>query len=98
MLLTRKKTGKCKGWLAYNGHPTRDWISQDDQSGPSILNDNLKLTCAIDAYEMRYVMSMDIPKAYVQMDIPNQKKGKRIVMKIRVQPVDWLIEVDSLSY
>ena len=51
MLLTRKRSGKVKGRLAYNGKPTRDWISKEDKSSPTVTNESLMLTCAIDAYE-----------------------------------------------
>ena len=51
MLLTRKRSGKVKGRLAYNGKPTRDWISKEDKSSPTVSNESLMLTCAIDAFE-----------------------------------------------
>ena len=56
------------------------------------------LTCAIDAYQKRDIMSLDIPNAYIQADVPVQKVGERIVMKIRGDLVDWLCEIDPASY
>ena len=51
MLLTRKQSGGVKGRLAYNGKRTRDWISKEDKSLPTVSNESIMITCAIDAYE-----------------------------------------------
>ena len=51
MLLARKKSGVIKGRLVYNGKGTRCWISKEDKSSPTVLNESLLLTCAVDAYE-----------------------------------------------
>ena len=65
MLLTRKKSGDVKGRLVYNGKGTRSWISREDKSRPIVLNKSLMLTCAIDAFQKRNIMSLDIPSAYI---------------------------------
>ena len=83
MLLTRKKSGDVKGRLVYNGKGTRSWVSREDKSSPTVLNESLMLTCAVDAYEMRDVMTLDIPNAYIQAEVPKMKRGERIVMKVR---------------
>ena len=93
MLLTRKKSGDVKGRLAYNGKPTREWIQDEDKSSPTVLTESLFVTCAIDAYEGRNLMSMDIPNAFIQVSIPEREKGDRIIMKIRGRLVDWLVEI-----
>ena len=36
MVLTRKKSGKTKGQLAYNGKYTGNWITKEDKSSPSV--------------------------------------------------------------
>ena len=51
MLLTRKKSGDIKGRLVYNGKGTRSWISREDKSSPTVLNESLMLTCAVDAFQ-----------------------------------------------
>ena len=98
MLLTRKKTGDCKGRLAYNGKPTRLWLGNEDKSSPTVLCESIMITCAVDAYERRKTMSMDIPNAYIQTDVPIQEKGERIIMKVRGKLVDWLVELDPATY
>ena len=98
MLLTRKKTGDVKGRLAFNGAPTRNWITSEDKSSPTVLNESLKLTCTVDAYQNRDVMSMDVPNAYLHATLPEKEIGERVVMKIRGKLVDWLVEIDPLAY
>ena len=51
MLLTRKCNGKVKGRLAYNGKRTRDWISKEDKSSPTVSNKSLMITCSIDSFQ-----------------------------------------------
>ena len=87
-----------KGRLAFNGAPTRNWITSEDKSSPTVLNESLKLTCAVDAYENRDVMSMDVPNAYLHATLPQKEIGERVVMKIRGKLVDWLVEIDPLAY
>ena len=98
MLLTRKKSGDVKGRLAYNGKPTRMWIRDEEKASPTVLTESLFSTCAIDAYESRDIMCLDIPNAFIQAGIPKREKGDRIVMKIRGQLVEWLVELDPETY
>ena len=56
------------------------------------------LTCAVDAHELRDIMTINIPNAYIQVCVPEEKKGERTIMKIRGQLVDWLCEIDPVSY
>ena len=77
MLLARKKSGDVKGRLVYNGKGTRSWISREDKSSPTVLNESLMLTCAVDAFERRDIMSLDIPNAYIQVEVPKMIKGER---------------------
>ena len=98
MLLTRKRSGKVKGRLVYNGKPTRDWISKEDKSSPTVANDALMITCAIDTFEKWDIMSLDVPNAFIQTDAPIKKIGERVVMKIRGRLVDWLVEMAPNAY
>ena len=98
MLLTRKKSGDIKGRLLYNGKGTRIWISREDKSNPTVLNESSMLTCAIDTFEQRNIMTLNIPNTYIQAEVPPQKKGEGIVMKIRGKLVDWLCQVDLTAY
>ena len=65
MLITRKKSGEVKSRLAYNGKPTQGWIEDEDKASPTVLTESLFVTCAIDSYEERDVMIIDIPNAFI---------------------------------
>ena len=43
-------------------------------------------------------MCLDIPNAFIQAGIPKREKGDRIVIKIRGQLVEWLVELDPETY
>ena len=73
-------------------------MSREDKSSPTCFTESILLTCGIDAYEKRDVMSMDIPNAFVQTDMPQKKVGERIIMKVRGMLVEWLVELDPLRY
>ena len=98
MLLTQKSTGIPKGRLAYNRKKTREWISREDKSSPTVHTESLMLTCAVDAHEGRDVMSLDVPNAYIQAELPVAKRGERVVMKIRGKLVDWLVQLAPDAY
>ena len=98
MLLTRKKSGDVKGRLAYNGKRTRDWISKEDKSLPTVSNESIMIICAIDGYEKRNVITLDIPNAFIQTKTPKKEVGKRIMMKIRGRLVDWLVNMSPTAY
>lgn len=85
ILLTRKKSGEAKGCLVYNDKQTRNWISREDKSSPTVLvlAESLMFTCTIDAFERRDIMTLDIPNAYIQASVPLQQVEDRIIMKVR---------------
>ena len=74
------------------------WIKDEDKSSPTVLTESLFITCAINAQEGRHIMYMDIPNAFIQAGIPKREKGDRIIMKIRGQLVDWVVELSSGTY
>ena len=72
MLLTRKRSGSVKGRLAYNGKATRDWISKENTSSPTVGTDIIMMTCAVDTFERRDVMMSDVPNTFIQTDAPEK--------------------------
>ena len=98
MILTQKKDGTTKGRLAYNGKPTRTWISREEASSLTVSQEGIFLTSTIDANERRDIMSVDIPNAYIQADVPIEKGQERITMKVTGVLVDWLVEIEPETY
>ena len=41
---------------------------------------------------------MDLHNAFIQVHVPFNPSGKRIVMKIRGVLVDWLIEIEPVAF
>ena len=66
MILNKKQSGRIKGRLAYNGKATREWITKEDKSSPTVLTESIKLKAAVDAYKEQDVATMDIPNAVIQ--------------------------------
>ena len=69
-----------------------------EKSSPTVLNESIMLTCTVDSQQKRDIMSMDVPNAFIQTGFPPKVKGDRIIMKIRGALVDWLVELDPLTY
>ena len=76
LFISQKSTGEHKGRLAYNGKPTREWVSREDKSSPTVATESIFVTCTVDAAKKRDVMSLDIPNAFIQAKLPEAKVGE----------------------
>ena len=57
------------------------------------------MKATIDAKEERDVMSADLPKAFIQAEVPkDKKKSKQIITKITGKLVDVLISIAPEIY
>jgi hypothetical protein len=100
MLLTEKRDGTIKGRMVYNGKPTREWLSREDSTSPTVSLESLIITAVIDAYEGRDVMTADVPNAFIQTVMPQPTDGSddRVCMKITGVLVDLLCKLDPTKY
>ena len=98
MLLTEKSDGKMKGRQVYNGKPTREWVSKENKSSPTVMNEALVITSLVDAHEHRDVMGSDVPNAFVQVVLPEKEGSDRVCMKIFGELVEYLIEIAPETY
>ena len=99
MFLTEKRDGTVKGRMVYNGKPTREWLSREDSSSPTVMNESTFLTATVDAKENRDVMSFDVPNAFIQTLMPETNAGdERIIMKITGVLVDILVQLSPETY
>eukprot|EP00980_Cylindrotheca_fusiformis_P022076 scaffold8970_cov88-Cylindrotheca_fusiformis.AAC.1 len=99
MFLTEKRDGTIKGRMVYNGKPTRDWLSREDAASPTASLESVFLTATIDAHEGRDVMTADVPNAFIQTQMPEQKEGEdRVIMKITGVLVDLLVDLNPHTY
>jgi len=74
MLLTEKKDGTIKGRMVYNGKGTREWISKHEAASPTAYVESIMITGVIDAKENRDVMTVDVPNAFIQANMPKVKR------------------------
>jgi hypothetical protein len=56
MFVTEKRDGTIKGRMVYNGKPTRDWLSKEDSSSPTVSLESIFITAALDAKENRDIL------------------------------------------
>jgi hypothetical protein len=91
MFLKQKHDGKIKGRTVAGGNKQRDYISKEDASSPTVATEAVLLSCIIDAEEGRDVAVVDIPNAFVQTRVENEKDMAFI--KIHGVLVDILVEI-----
>jgi hypothetical protein len=91
MFLKQKRYGKIKGRTVAGGNNQRDYISKEDASLTKVATESVLLSCIIDAEEERDVTVVDIPNAFVQTRVENEKDVAFI--KIRGILVDILVEI-----
>ena len=99
MFLTEKRDGSIKGRMVANGAPTREWLSNEDSASPTASVESIFLTGVIEAYEGRSVLTLDVPNAFIQAQMPEVKPGdERVIMKIKGVIVDMLVNLDPKTY
>jgi hypothetical protein len=91
MFLKEKRTGKIKGRTVAGGNKQRDYISKEEASSPTVATESVLLTCIIDAEEHRDVAVIDIPNAFIQTRIEEEKD--MAIIKIRGILVDMLLDI-----
>jgi hypothetical protein len=91
VFLKQKRDGKIKGRTVAGGNNQRDYISKEDDISPTVATESVSLSCIIDAEEERDVAVVDIPNAFVQTLVENEKDMEFI--KIRGILVDILVEI-----
>jgi hypothetical protein len=91
MFLKQKRDGNIKGRTTSGGNKQQDYISKEETSSPTIATERVLLSCIIDAEEGRDVAVVDIPNAFVQTRVENERDMAFI--KIRGVLVDILVEI-----
>jgi hypothetical protein len=71
-------------------------VSKEKASSPTISNDSTILSCTIDAKERRQVATIDIPNAFIQTKVLDDKQ--KVIVRIRGPLVDMLVEIAPEVY
>jgi hypothetical protein len=91
MFLRKKRDGKIKGRTVAGGNKQQDYISKEDASSPTITTESVLLSCIIDAVEERDIPVIDIPDAFIQTRVEDEKD--MAIIKLHRVPVDILVEL-----
>jgi hypothetical protein len=96
MFLKQKRDGKIKGRTVAGGKNQRDYISKEDAKSLTVDTESVLLSCIIDAKEEWDVAVVDIPNAFVQTQVENEKD--MALINIRGILVDILVEISPDVY
>ena len=92
----KKKCGHIKARTCANGSTQRQYITKDEATSPTVSHEVTIITGVIEAKQQCDIMTTDIPNAFVQTDI--DQSGEKIIMKIRGELVDILVEESPKIY
>ena len=73
MFLKEKRDGAIKGRAVDGGNKQRDYKSIEDARSPTVATKAVLLSCIIYAEEERDVAVSDIPDAFIQMRVEDEK-------------------------
>jgi hypothetical protein len=96
LFLIEKRDGRIKARTCANGSTQREYIDREDATSPTAATDSILITGVIEAKQQRDIMTNDVPDAFVQTPIPQD--GEKIIMKIRGQLLDLLMEIAPETY
>ena len=98
MFLVEKRDGIVKARTVANGSTQRPYTPKEEAASPTAATDSIFVTATIDAKQNRDVMTLDIPNAFVQTDVPQKKGDEKIIMKIRGKLLEMLLEISPETY
>ena len=93
MFLKKKWCGKIKGQGCADGRKQRAYISKEESTSPTISTEAVFLTAMVDAWEHRKVTVLDMPRAFMQVDM-----DELVHVRFSGEMVDKLLEIDHELY
>jgi hypothetical protein len=96
MFLKEKRDGKIKGRTVAGGNKQLDYTSKEDASSPTVTTESVLLSCIIDAEEERDVAVIDIPNAFIQTHVEDEKD--MVIIKLHGVLVDILVVIAPNVY
>ena len=93
MFLKNKRCGKIKGRGCADGRKQRAYITKEQSTSPTISTEAVFLTAVVDAWQNRKVAVLDVPGAFMQVDM-----DKLVHIRFRGEMVDKLLEIDHELY
>ena len=93
MFLKKKRSGRIKGRGCADGRKQRIHTKKEDASSPTVAIEAVMLSCVIDAEERRHVAFLDIPGAFMQVDMDEvvhmRLEGKMTELLVRIDPTKY---------
>jgi hypothetical protein len=93
MFLKRKRCGKIKGRGCADGQKQRAYTAREDAASPTVATESIFLTMVIDALEGRDVAVLDVPGAFMQVDM-----NELVHVWFTGKMVDLVMEIDQNMY
>ena len=93
IFLTQKRDKKVKGHTCVNGSKQRGWISKESAALPTAATESVMITAAIEAYELRRVIMLDIPGAFLHAELDED-----VVMLLKGELAEMMVLVDPKLY
>jgi hypothetical protein len=88
LFVVEKKSELLKSRHCANGNPQRQWMDREEVSSQTVSTEALFIRAAINAAEGGDVATCDIPTAFIQTDLNEDKDGHWTIMKIQGVLVD----------
>jgi hypothetical protein len=97
MFVVKKRTRETKARLVGGGNKQRDYLTKEDSSLPAVATKSVLLTLIVDAPdEKQDVAIVDIPNAFIQMQVEDKKDW--VIIQIRGVVLDWLTKIAPEVY
>ena len=91
-LVEEKRSGNIKGRSCTYGRAQREYITKEEVFAPTVSTEALLAQLMIDAFQERAMEIFDIPGAYLNAEIP---EDKFVLLKLEDQFVDVTCEVTA---
>ena len=93
MFLKKKWCGAIKGRGCVDGQKQQAYITKEESTSPTISTEAVFLTAIVDAWENRKVAVLDVPGAFMQVDM-----DELVHVRFQGEMVDKLLEIDHHLY
>ena len=93
MFLKKKRSGTIKGHGCADGRKQRAFITKEESTSPTISTEAVFLTAVVDAWESQKVAVLDVPGAFMQVDM-----DELVHVLFEGEMVDKLLEIDQDLY
>mmetsp|Transcript_21585 Transcript_21585/g.30234 ORF Transcript_21585/g.30234 Transcript_21585/m.30234 type:complete len:149 (+) Transcript_21585:1643-2089(+) len=93
IFMTRKKCGRIKTRGCDDGRPMRIYTDKNTSSSPTVALETVFLTCEFSALKRRHVVTIDLPGAFMFLDM-----DKIVILKVEGDSVEALLEVNYNKY